>query len=464
MSEGHTSILEQEKKELSFNRQFILSPRSLDIPEDWNSIELDSRSYLYSHYNLEFTQSKSNQRTLILLGFLLDPLNPEKTNQQILDAISQIEGFDKVLANTFGYAGKFILFYKDVDAFKVFHDATGLKELFYFKHKKNIWCASQPNLIKKYTELELDENTAQFYSSPIFFKRKERIADTTQYKSLKHLSANYHLNLFTGKSERYYPDQKLIPVKLDLAVDESVIILKGIFAAISFRHKLLIAVTAGMDSRMMLAGSHSLPDKPTYFILKTNNLTDNHFDIKTPKSLFKKMGLMFNIIEYSENVDLEIKENIIRTAELINPTHIAPFYNVHYKKHKGFMNIISVSEFARNYYHYQANSESISGKTLARLNGFEGIEFIETTYGDWINENAMVFKERGFNILDMFYWEEKMGNWLANGRTATNTFIDDFSPFNCKNLMTLFLSVDEKYRDRYNPIFHKKIIERMSKD
>jgi hypothetical protein len=176
------------------------------------------------------------------------------------------------------------------------------------------------------------------------------------------------------------------------------------------------------------------------------------------------MGLMFNIIEYSENVDLEIKENIIRTAELINPTHIAPFYNVHYKKHKGFMNIISVSEFARNYYHYQANSESISGKTLARLNGFEGIEFIETTYGDWINENAMVFKERGFNILDMFYWEEKMGNWLANGRTATNTFIDDFSPFNCKNLMTLFLSVDEKYRDRYNPIFHKKIIERMSKD
>lgn len=458
--------LDKELEDILFSRQFIFCNKKLKVAANWNVKNLGEEYFLHTHENLEITEVNFGSRKIFLLGYLFDPFQPERTNIQIVEGLIEKPSFEEVLHSTFDLAGRFVIFYEGDNGFHVFHDAAGLREVFYINDNGSLWCASQPSLLSNYFDLKRETENAQqqFYASETFKVRKERIADTTQYKGLMHLMPNYQLDIKKGKCERYYPYEKNVHMNLSDAVEKCSFYLRGIIKAASHRYKLMIAVTAGYDSRMMFAASEGIYEQVYYFILKSRSLQTDNPDIKIPKSLFNKLGIDFNVLEYPERVDNKIQHAMEDGVELINRGHFAFLYNAFYKRFRGNMNITSVSEFARNYFHYQVNPDKVTGKVLTKLNKFPEIEFIESTYQKWIDENKSVFEKHGYNILDMFYWEEKMGNWLANGRSSMSNVIEDFSPFNCKNLMTLFLSVDEKYRDRYNPILHKKIIEHLSKD
>ena len=70
------------EQRLFFRRQFILSTNPAYRFEDWNNINLDNEAFLSAHPDLEVTQSCSNGINLIVLGFILDPFSPTKTNQE----------------------------------------------------------------------------------------------------------------------------------------------------------------------------------------------------------------------------------------------------------------------------------------------------------------------------------------------------------------------------------------------
>ncbi|WP_420580819.1 hypothetical protein [Reichenbachiella sp.] len=397
-----------------------------------------------------------------MVGDLFDPHHPKKSNKEILETLANKPSFNEVLTATFDLAGKFILIYHDNNEFTLFHDPAGLREVFYLKGQPNTPCASQPTLFAEYKNLQptADSLASVFYSSPAFHQRKERILDTTQYEGLCHLQPNYYLDLSTGIANRFFPNEPLTRIGLKEAVDKSVLYLKGIFESMTNRYQLMIAVTAGMDSRVMLAASRQLTQEIFYFILNSDRLKKDSLDIITPQKLLDKMGLSFHILEQGEEVSETVKTTLLKNVELMLHRHFNFWYNVFYKK-KGYMNITSVSEFARNYYHYEANPNKVTGKDLALLNKYKGNEFVSQVYEEWLATRRASFQSNGYNTLDMFYWEEKMGNWLANGRSSMGSVIEDFSPFNCRNLMITFLAVDEKYRGRYNSIFHKKIIEKL---
>lgn len=449
----------EEKNELLFNRQFIISSSKLKVFKGWNS-NLIRNLFLYSHPNLEVTVSSKNEKTIVLLGYIFDSENPTHSNQQVLDCIGENENFEAVLESSAKYAGRFLIIYQDSSDFNLFHDAAGQREVFYLK-EGNIWLASQPSLLSEYVELQKCVEGAEFYSSEKFKQRKERILDTTQYLGVKHLPVNHYLDLHTGKSARYFPKKQITKLPLEEAVKLSSKYIKGFLEAASHRYKLLIAVTGGWDSRMMLAASLHIPNSH-YFIFKHKHLKDTDQDIKTPKKLLGILGVDYNVIEYDPKLEGDVKALMTRNVELSNPVLYPAFYNEFYKKYKDRLNVTCVSEAARNYFLYQANENEVAGATLARLNKFEEFDFVKEQYQKWVDDNAVTLKDNGYHILDMFYWEEKMGNWLANGRSAMGSVIEDFSPFNCRELMVVFLSVDEKYRDRYYPVLHKEIIKQLS--
>ncbi len=439
-------MTEEEKNELLFNRQFIISSSELNVFKGWNS-NLIGNLFIYSHPNLEVTVTRKNKKSIALLGYIFDSENSTYSNQQVLDVLGENETFEAVLEGSDKYAGRFLIIYHDLSDFKLFHDAAGQREVFYMKDD-NIWLASQPTLLSEYVELKKGVEGAEFYNSEKFKLRKERILDTTQYLGLKHLPVNHYLDLHTGEPTRYFPKKRVTKLPLEEAVKLSSKYIKGFLEAVSHRSKLMIAVTGGWDSRMMLAAALHIPDSH-YFIFKHKHLKDTDQDIKTPKKLLELLEVDFNVIEYDPELESDVKALMTKNVELSNPVLYPAFYNEFFKKYKDRLNVTCVSEAARNYFHYQANQSD---------------DFVKKQYQKWVDDNAVSFKENGYHILDMFYWEEKMGNWLANGRSAMGSVIEDFSPFNCRELMTIFLSVDEKYRDRYNPILHRKIIEKLSKD
>lgn len=456
-------MTQQEHSDLWYNRQFILTDHQLDKLQNWK-VTTVGNLVLHSHPNLELNVCEKNGRIVILMGFILDALHPELSNEEILNNLAE-NTFDSMLKNSFNFAGRFIIIYCFENELKLFHDSAGLREVFYAFHKEKIWIASQPNFIEEFTDLENypDGMALEFYNSPQFLKRKERIGATTSYLGIYHLPPNHLLDIEKQESRRYFPKSPVKSIGIDEAVSKSTQYLKGFLKAASLRYELMVAVTGGWDSRMMVAASMELAGI-YYFILKHEHLTEDSLDIRTPKSLFEKLRKNFHIVTYNKELNNEIEKLFKNNVPLGNQALYPALYHEFYKKHRTKLNITLVSETARNYFHYQASSEKVTGKTLARLNKFEGFPFVEKQYDDWIQANKKDFETNGYNILDMFYWEEKMGNWLANGRSSMANAIEDFSPFNCKNLMTLFLSVDEKYRDRYNPILHRRIIEKLSKD
>ena len=53
----------------------------------------------------------------------------------------------------------------------------------------------------------------------------------------------------------------------------------------------------------------------------------------------------------------------------------------------------------------------------------------------------------------MFYWEEKMGNWLSKMKTESS---------GSRYLLDMMLGVDIKYRSNYNTILYKEIAKKLT--
>jgi len=117
----------------------------------------------------------------------------------------------------------------------------------------------------------------------------------------------------------------------------------------------------------------------------------------------------------------------------------------------------NISEIARNYFGYQKKP---TARNLAFLNGYKNSKAVINEYQDWMDKNVPLFEKFGYNLLDMFYWEEKMGNWCAKAKTEGFAMgVKSISPFNSRQLLTLLLSTNRKHRDSFNNVLYNRIIE-----
>lgn len=53
--------------------------------------------------------------------------------------------------------------------------------------------------------------------------------------------------------------------------------------------------------------------------------------------------------------------------------------------------------------------------------------------------------ESNMKLYDLFYWEERMGNWGSQTSMDKDIAQEDINPFNSRNLVMLYLSVHPKY-------------------
>jgi len=124
----------------------------------------------------------------------------------------------------------------------------------------------------------------------------------------------------------------------------------------------------------------------------------------------------------------------------------------------GYVNLKgNISEIARNFYGY---FEKLSPEDLAFFVGYSGSRFAVEIYGRWL-ENATAFRTNGYDVLDMYYWEERLGVVSAKVKTTMNDLgIDMFSPFSSRDLLALLLSTPRKDRDHNtNNLYHSILLE-----
>lgn len=144
---------------LLYRRQFLLGPEPFLPNQFWSSVQLKQELSMSIHRDLPFVSESLRNMTIILAGLVYDPFNPEYSEQDIIRSLirngSDIEDIIKL---TKPLGGRWVIIFQNVQGTFLFTDPCGFRQIFFHYDVKNIWCASQPELINSSHKLSLSSD------------------------------------------------------------------------------------------------------------------------------------------------------------------------------------------------------------------------------------------------------------------------------------------------------------------
>ncbi|MFM1651726.1 hypothetical protein ACI7RC_06450 [Brevibacillus sp. B_LB10_24] len=455
---------------LLYRRQYILGPRYQMKRKGWKQLRIGENLCATVHPELETIQTEANGIQLTLLGFIIDPFRPLYSNEEVLQNINRnARNFDDVIFQTDCCGGRWLIIYSDGAGVKLFHDTCGLRQVFYTRSNGEVWCGSQPAILVDCLEetfFEFDESAMELIDSPQFDKT-ERVwpGEGTIYKAIKHLMPNHYLDVITGSTARFWPTEKLEELDVGYAVRLGTEMLQGSLQAAANRYDLMLPVTAGWESRTLLAASRAFSDKITYYISKHCELNANSADIRVPMQLLPRLGLQLNVMECERSMDPQFREILHKNVTMARtlPKSLTIFH--HYKYSQGRLNVCgNGSEVAKKCVYTYFDRKRIDGRFLALITGYKNVGFATGQYDKWLQDTRHIAKEYNIDIFDLFYWEQRMGTWGAMYPAEQDIAIEEFWPFSNRKLLTTLMKVDTRYRNPPHYVLYRELIASMWKE
>ncbi|MBB3071652.1 hypothetical protein FHS14_004661 [Paenibacillus baekrokdamisoli] len=450
--------------QLLYRRQFIMGPRSVAL-SGWKTLDIDGKHYLTIHPDLQFEQTTINNGIqLTLLGYIIDPYHPNETNMMILNRLQDnLSSFEELTKRSEPYGGRWIIIHRDNCGVRLFHDPCGLRQIHYMDTEEGLWCASQAIRLAEILNIKEDNDASmqQFMHSPQFESEERAWAgEGSPYKGINHLIPNHYLDLNRVTVHRYWPYENLKPLAIKEAVVEAAALLRGSVESIAQRYKVMIPVTAGWESRSLLAASKNIKNKVYYYIGKHEHLSDESQDVRVPAKLLKRLGLEYHVDECKEEMDESFKNIYNRNVTMARHLPKSLIIYRHYKHTQDRINICGIcSEIAKKCVYTHHYARHITPELLAKVFKYKNMEYPTAIYARWLEQTEDIAKRSKINIFDLFYWEMRMGNWGAMYAAEQDIAVEEFCPFNNRKLLTILLSVPEKYRIPPNFTLYREIVK-----
>lgn len=451
---------------LNFSRQYIIGPKYIDEFDDWNKLEIGNNSYATIHPNLEFSQSINMAQTLTLFGYLIDPYNPNLSNQEILNGINErITKFDDLIDELYCLSGRWVIVYSSENEFKIVNDLVGFREVFYTFHNETFWCGSDPKILAHNLSLKkTSDRDVLIYQKSNYFKKRENAwyGNKTLYENVFHLLPNHVLDVFNEKTYRYWLNKET-PKDVEAVAIEVGNLLRASLVAANKRYKIMLGITAGLDSRVLLAASKDISQDIYYFVSKMD-LDEKHVDIQIPSKLLPKLDLKLNIFESNQEVRKEIEEllenNILLHRK--NPRNKALQYYLDYVPERINVNGV-VNEVARGFYGFNhPNNQDLTSEYFINMLGYYGeSNLIKREIKEWLDSIRSSSLNIDFSYVDLFYWEQRMGNWGSITRNEQDIANEGFMPYNNRKIIMLLSSLAPEYRAAPNYVVYKLIIKNL---
>jgi hypothetical protein len=309
----------------------------------------------------------------------------------------------------------------------------------------------------------MDNEAVNFINS--FKKKNDEYywpGDSSPYKEINHLLPNHCLKLEEGSNYRYWPDKCFIKISLDKAIERCSTYLEGLMISASNRYNLNLSISSGWDSRLLLASCRRIKNKLVYLTEIKDDITENHPDCKIPNKLLYKWNLKHNIFTFpTEIISDDFKKIYYQNVPFAHDKWAlkAEAYFNYYNLNK--VDVVgTVSDIAKCFYHKKAsNNEKVTSQGMSKLIGMENDKFALSYLNKWVTGIGELYN---YNVLDLFYWEQRAGVWVAANNLEFDVgWQDILVPYNCRTLLIDMLSVDEKFRMAPNYILYKKIIRNL---
>ena len=448
--------------------QFVLGPEFAPGLEDWTQVVVGPRLKLTAHPALNVIQVTTGTKSLTLLGFLLDPYVSGDNDRQILTRLlDRFESLDALITATGPLGGRWAIVAVDGDEEHLFNDALGLRQVFHTLPGAvgEVFAMSEAGLGAAMLDLPIDDAAQAYMDSETFRADREYkwpMAASAFY-GIRRLVPNHSLDLRRGVARRFWPTQALPALALEEGVKRAGRALHGLVQAAANRFDLAVAITSGIDSRVVFAACKDIADSVSFVTVRQWNMSDKSPDITIPAVLLAKLGLKHEVILAPVTTTPEFgrifKSNVYLAHDYYGPDAEAIL------GHFGRKKVVvtgSGGEVARCQGRQQLpffDRKRVTPAYLSRCEMHGRNEYSECYFKEWLQDVGVV---DGIDRLDLFEWEQGCGSWLATTQLEFDiAWKDIFTPFNSRELLTVMLSVPSRYRKGQKPAFFMRVVEHL---
>jgi hypothetical protein len=450
---------------LRFRRQFIFGPRAVNLEGEWRTHRFGADWVLTIQRDLPFRSARTAEGAeILLLGFLIDPEAPEQSDQQLFERLCQGRSWEELLRATEGLSGRWALFHLWQGRVRVFNDATGLRSVYYSVPGQEPWCFSQPGLYRRVQPVEYLPEAVEFIRAKASQKDVEACfpAASSPYAEVAHLLTNHYLELPSRTTARFWPTVPLESMELETAVGKAARILQQSMRAITARGRVAFAVTAGRDSRTLLAASRGVTEQLWAHTVIHGELNLASPDLRIASALCGVAGLTHHTLPCPQSMSEPFRSVYLNNHD--------PAHRVWGRLCQGLLKDFpadticvrgNVSEAARCvFYPTGIHPATLSGNDLARRCKMPATEFARRHFEQWLAE-ASPMADLGYRMLDLFFCEHRMPNWLAVSQTEFDIIHDTFSPYSNRRLLALMWATPPAARIKPQCTFYRELIGAM---
>jgi hypothetical protein len=449
-----------------YSGQFVLGPHFVRSLPQWKHYAIGSSLCLSAHPELSVTQCADVDRSLTLVGYVVDPDNSDATDADILRALLRpYSGIQELTERTFRLAGRWLLIADDHHGQYLFNDTMGLRQAFYSDPARtdgSLWVMSQPGLASKCFDASLDPAALEYRRWRLSQGHGEFMwpGAASPIRGVVHLLPNHYLDLDTGRCHRFWPAMPLVPVSFDAAVDRLAQLLPQLMRAVANRFEIALGITAGLDSRLVLAASKSVHTRLTYVSVKQPRMHERHADLVLPAGMLRRLNLPHEVI-IAKPAMSEGFRKLYEEHALFAQEHYGPDVEAILERYGRTKVAVtgSGSEVCRRelqlglpFLERNPSPEYLAIRDMGGLNPF--------TVGS-LREWCMTAPQgHGIELLDLFEWEQGCGNWLAMTQLMFSlAWRDVFTPFNCREVLSTLLAVPASHRVAPEYRIYRALIE-----
>lgn len=447
-------------------RQFLLTDQKVIPFDGWITCATIS-SYLHYHPDLPVSQLRSKDAALTFVGYAIDPERPELSDSSLLqDLFHLLPDMGRLIDRAQALAGRWILFVESPAYSIALHDACGLRRMYYSAHSSvPRFCASEALTAARVLELEEDQDAVAGFGNTNFAQTHPEYwwpGDATQFKNVRALLPNHYLDLRTRETVRYGLRDSIGALSLRDSAVHSAKHLSGLIRGIGMRHELALAITAGWDSRTLLAGCRAASLEPHCYTLRFGAMTQSSQDIAVPARMLAQMQCRHHVIDCTLQPTHEFRALYKSNTD---PAHdeacqLAFGLSKHFPQQKVTLSG-HCSEIARNFYRLQPGTE-ITPTALAAVTGMDPTRFVLDQFDRWLADARPASEACGIGLMDLFYWEQRVGRWAANGQGQWDMVHERFTPFNCRKVLFTLLAAPQESRQAPHYRLYRKMIENLS--
>jgi hypothetical protein len=281
---------------------------------------------------------------------------------------------------------------------------------------------------------------------------------------VRQLLPNHLLRLETGQMRRCWPLQELRPQPLSQAVSRCCELLESAFGGLDgLPEGLCMGLTAGLDSRVLLAASKAVADRCACFTFQYPGMSAGHEDVRVPRRLAELFGLDHVVIPTRETMSDEFA-GVYRAhvtaahdcwgplAEAMSASPLAPRLMV--KACPGGELVYEAYGPFRD--------EMTDVRVLRRLGHLPDEDCVWESLEWWYKDAAAAPRGPELRIAELYAWEQSTSCWQASSQEEYGLVQATFSPFDCRAVYEIGLSVERKYRSGWvGAVFQKRLIETM---